>query len=195
MTSEDVMIETDAGRVRGARKRGLCVFRGIPYGDEPTGAHRFRAPRPVPAWTGVRDALAYGATAVQLRPPVDPERAEGPLGERERVGEDCLVLNVWTPEPSGKRPVMVWLHGGGFSVGSASSPLYDGSELARNGDVVVVSVNHRLGLLGFLQLEQLFGERYAGSGNAGILDLIAALQWVARNIERFGGDPSCVTIF
>jgi para-nitrobenzyl esterase len=132
---------------------------------------------------------------VQVRPPVDPERPADPLSDRQRVGEDCLVLNVWTPDTSGRRPVMVWFHGGGFALGSASSPLYDGARLARSGDVVVVSVNHRLGLLGFLQLEGLFGEEYAGSGNAGVLDLIAALRWVQRNIERFGGDPSCVTIF
>ena len=111
------------------------------------------------------------------------------------AGEDCLVLNVWTPDPNGRRPVMVWFHGGGFAVGSASSPLYAGANLARRGDVVVISVNHRLGLLGFLQLEQRFGEDYAGSGNAGILDLIASLQWVRENVERFGGDPGCVTVF
>ena len=132
---------------------------------------------------------------VQLRPPENPERPADPLAERQSIGEDCLVLNVWTPDPSGRRPVMVWFHGGGFAIGSASSPLYDGAHLARSGDVVVVSVNHRLGLLGFLHLEALFGEDYAGSGNAGVLDLIAALRWVKRNIERFGGDPECVTIF
>jgi para-nitrobenzyl esterase len=141
----------------------------------------------------VRDALAFGPTAVQLRPPVDPERSD-PLAAGQTIGEDCLVLNVWTTDPGARHPVMVWFHGGGFSVGSASSPLYDGSGLARH-DVVVVSVNHRLGLFGYLHLEQLFGERYAGSGNAGILDLVAALEWVKRNIERFGGDPGCVTIF
>jgi para-nitrobenzyl esterase len=167
------------------------VFRGIPYGDDTSGANRFRPPQPTRPWPGVRDALAFGPTAVQLRPPGAPE---GPLSERQSVGEDCLVLNVWTTDTGARRPVMVWFHGGGFSVGSASSPLYDGSDLARR-DVVVVSVNHRLGLLGFIQLEQLFGERYAGSGNAGVLDLIAALEWIKRNIERFGGDPQCVTIF
>jgi para-nitrobenzyl esterase len=193
--SEMIVVETDAGSVRGARRNGVNAFRGIPYGADTSGPNRFRPPQPVEPWTGVRDALAFGPSAVQLRAPVDPNRAADPLAERERVGEDCLALNVWTSDTSGRRPVMVWFHGGGFSVGSASSPLYSGSTLARRGDVVVVSVNHRLGLLGFLQLEQIFGERYAGSGNAGILDLVAALQWVKRNVERFGGDPACVTIF
>ena len=195
MADNEIIVETDCGRLRGVRERGVCAFKGVPYGDDTSGANRFRPPRAAKPWAGVRDALAYGATAVQMRPPVNPERAADPLAEGQRVGEDCLVLNVWTPDTTGRRPVMVWFHGGGFSVGSASSPLYDGTELARRGDVVVVSVNHRLGLLGFLQLESLFGEEYAGSGNAGLLDLIASLQWVARNVERFGGDPGCVTVF
>jgi para-nitrobenzyl esterase len=195
MATEDVLVELDTGRVRGARASGVSMFRGIPYAADAGGANRFLPPRPAQPWTGTRDALQFGPSSVQLRAPVDPQRAQDPLAEGQRVGEDCLVLNVWTPDTSGQRPVMVWFHGGGFSVGSASSPLYEGSELARRGDVVVVSVNHRLGLLGFLALEQLFGERYAGSGNAGILDLVAALEWVQRNVERFGGDPGCVTIF
>jgi para-nitrobenzyl esterase len=193
MTTNEIIAETDAGRVRGVRTAGVSAFKGIPYGDDTSGANRFRPPRPPQPWAGVRDALAYGPTAVQLRLPVNPERSDA-LSESQAVGENCLVLNVWTADPSARRPVMVWFHGGGFSVGSASSPLYDGSHLAAR-EVVVVSVNHRLGLLGFMQLEQLFGERYAGSGNAGVLDLIAALEWVKRNIERFGGDPGCVTIF
>jgi para-nitrobenzyl esterase len=195
MATEDVVVELDSGRVRGARASGVSAFRGIPYGADTGGANRFQPPRPLQPWAGTRDALQYGPSAVQLRPPGDPQRPPDPLGDSQRPGEDCLVLNVWTPDTTGRRPVMVWFHGGGFSVGSASSPLYDGRELARRGDVVVVSVNHRLGLLGFLALQELFGERYAGSGNAGILDLVAALQWVQRNVERFGGDPGCVTIF
>jgi para-nitrobenzyl esterase len=190
-----ITLEIETGRVRGTREHGVCAFRGIPYGDDTSGANRFRPPQPARPWAGVRDAFEYGASAVQVRPPSDPERPADPLSNRQRVGEDCLVLNVWTPDASGRRPVMVWLHGGGFALGSASSPLYEGARLARNGDVVVVSVNHRLGLLGFLQLESVFGEDYAGSGNASVLDLIAALRWVQRNIERFGGDPGCVTIF
>jgi len=195
MATSEVIVETGAGRVRGTRAEGVCTFRGIPYGDDTSGQNRFRPPRPPRPWAGVRDALDYGASAVQLRPRANPDRPPDPLSDAQPVGEDCLVLNVWTPDTSGRRPVMVWLHGGGFSVGSASSPLYAGTQLARGGDVVVVSVNHRLGLLGFLHLDELFGERYAGSGNAGVLDLIAALTWVKHNVERFGGDPGCVTIF
>jgi para-nitrobenzyl esterase len=196
MEASDPIVETADGRVRGAYKHGLAVFRGIPYGDDTGGANRFCPPLPPKKWGGVRDATRYGASAVQMRPPVDPQRPPDPLSEMGLpVSEDCLVLNVWTPDTHGRKPVMVWLHGGGFSVGTASSPLYNGANLARRGDVVVVSLNHRLGLLGFLHLEERFGERYAGSGNAGVLDLIAALEWVRSNIERFGGDPACVTIF
>ena len=196
MTTESVTVETSAGRVSGARKGGVWAFRGIPYGEDTGMAQRFQAPRPPRPWAGVRECNGYGATAVQLRPRVDPERAGEPLSEFGlSMGEDCLVLNVWTPDTRGKRPVMVWLHGGGFSVGSGSSPMYWGGKLAQRGDAVVITLNHRLGLLGFMQLEDRFGERYAGSGNAGILDLVAALQWVQANAERFGGDPGCVTIF
>lgn len=196
MAAETLTVETSAGRVSGVREHGVCAFRGIPYGDDTGFDGRFRAPRPPKPWTGVRECTEFGPSAVQLRPRVDPERRADPLADpAPQMGEDCLVLNVWTPDPHGRRPVMVWLHGGGYSVGSGSSPLYWGGNLARSGDVVVITLNHRLGLLGFLELEELFGERYAGSGNAGVLDLIAALEWVKTNVERFGGDPSCVTIF
>jgi para-nitrobenzyl esterase len=196
MTASDLVVQTSAGRVRGEREHEVLAFRGIAYGADTSGANRFRPPQPPKAWAGVRESTRYGATAVQLRPPVDPQRPPDPLSELGLpVSEDCLVLNVWTPHTSGRRPVMVWLHGGGFSVGSGSSPMYSGANLARRGDVVVVTLNHRLGLLGFLHLEDHFGASYAGSSNAGILDLIAALQWVKTNIESFGGDPSCVTVF
>jgi para-nitrobenzyl esterase len=196
MSDQELIVATQAGAVQGVREHGVATFRGIPYGAETSGENRFRPPKPPTPWTGVRPATRYGATAVQLRPRIDPQRPPDPLSELAiSVGEDCLMLNVWSPDPRGKKPVMVWLHGGGFSVGSASSPLYDGTKLALRGDVVVVSVNHRLGLLGFMQLEDCYGESYAGSGNAGMLDLVAALHWVRDNIERFGGDPGCVTIF
>ncbi|MFI5309510.1 MAG: carboxylesterase/lipase family protein, partial [Polyangiales bacterium] len=196
MAASDDVVETTAGRVRGSREHGVSVFRGIPYGDDTGGANRFRPPQPARTWPGVRECTRYGATAVQLRPPVDPQRPPDPLSELGLpMGEDCLVLNVWTPSTTGRRPVMVWLHGGGFSIGSGSSPLYAGANLARRGDVVVVTLNHRLGLLGFSHLEDHFGGSYAGSSNAGILDLIAALEWIKSNIERFGGDSGCVTIF
>ena len=196
MDDQQLIVETHVGRVQGALERDVATFRGIPYGDDTSGANRFHPPRAPKPWRGVRHATRYGATAVQLRPPVDPQRAEGPLSEQAiPVSEDCLTLNVWSADLRAKKPVMVWLHGGGFAVGSASSPLYSGTNLARAHDVVIVSVNHRLGLLGFLQLEDCFGNGYAGSGNAGMLDLVAALQWVRDNIAQFGGDPTCVTIF
>ncbi len=195
MGDDHVSAQTDAGAVGGAREGGVCVFRGIPYGADAGGHNRFRAPASPRPWTEVRDALRFGPSAVQLQPGGGPARTDDPLSVRNAGGEDCLVLNVWTPDTAGQRPVMVWFHGGGFTVGSASSPLYDGAALAREGDVVVVSVNHRLGLLGYLQLDALFGDDYADSGNAGVLDLVAALHWVRKNAARFGGDAGSVTIF
>src|SRR5690606_27850133 len=138
-------------------------------------------------WEEVRDAFDYGPAAPQ--PP-------SPLFGDERTSEDCLVLNVWTPGLyAGKRPVMVWLHGGGFATLSGSSPTYDGGALCRRGDVVVVTLNHRLNVFGFLHLADLAGTEYASSGNQGMLDIVHALKWVRRNIASFGGDPGNVTIF
>ncbi len=186
-------VDTADGRVRGELYKGVSIFRGIPYGAPTGGDNRFLPPRPVSPWTGIRDCFDYGETAPQM-----PGRlAEGGFpGRRPQMGEDCLRLNVWTPAPDGaRRAVLVWLHGGGFEAGSGSSLLYDGTNLARRGDVVVVTVNHRLGIFGHCHLEDLFGPTFAGSGNAGYLDLVAALRWVRMNIERFGGDAGNVTIF
>jgi len=186
-------VETADGRVRGEIYRGVSIFRGIPYGASTSDANRFLPPRPPARWTGVRDCFDYGETAPQM-----PGRlAEGGWeGRRPEMGEDCLCLNVWTPAMDGsRRPVLVWLHGGGFEAGSGSSVLYDGTNLARRGDVVVVSVNHRLGIFGHCHLEDLFGDAFAGSANAGYLDLVAALEWVRTNIARFGGDADSVMIF
>jgi para-nitrobenzyl esterase len=186
------IVETASGRVRGEVYKGVSVFRGIPYGASTAGRNRFMPPQPPEPWPGVRECVDYGETAPQM-----PGRlAEGGWdGRRPEMGEDCLVLNVWTPAADqGKRPVLVWLHGGGFEAGSGSSMLYDGTRLALRGDVVLVTVNHRLGIFGHCHLEDLFGEAFAGAANAGYLDLVAALKWVQTSIAGFGGDPMNVTI-
>lgn len=181
---------TMTGTLRGASDGGVLAFKGIPYAAPPVGARRFLPPAPAAPWSGVRDALEYGASC-----PQPSARPEG-WSQEPSLSEDCLYLNVWTPACDGRaRPVMVWLHGGGFSIGSGSWPVYDGTALARRGDVVVVTVNHRLGIFGYLHLKEIAGPEFASSGNAGMLDLVAALEWVRDNIAAFGGDPSNVTIF
>ena len=192
------VVETATGNIRGSVAGGIHAFKGIPYGASTAGANRFRLTQPVAAWSGVRDALAYHAKAPQS-PAQVKRRAEmdnilGPV-DGSPESEDCLTLNIWTPGLAGKRPVMVWLHGGAFAYGSANRAVTDGANLARRGDVVVVSVNHRLNICGYLHLEDIADERFAGSGNAGSLDMVAALEWVRDNIAAFGGDAGNVTIF
>jgi len=191
--THSAIVETAYGKVRGYVFRGVSIFRGLPYGASTADANRFLPPQPPASWTGVRDALRYGETAPQA-----PGRlAEGGTpDDRPTMGEDCLCLNVWTPATDGaRRPVMLWLHGGGFEAGSGSSMLYDATNLVRRGDVVGVSINHRLGIFGHCHLADLGGTDFAGSGNAGFLDVIAAMRWVREHIERFGGDPNNVTIY
>jgi para-nitrobenzyl esterase len=194
------IVETAAGKVRGIAGNGISAFKGIPYGAPTGGANRFMPPRPPAPWAGVREATSYHAQAPQMpgRPERRPELRTilGPA-DASPESEDCLTLNVWTPgtDSSVKRPVMVWLHGGAFAYGSGNRAVTNGANLARRGDVVVVSVNHRLNIFGFLHLAEIGGERYAHSGNAGVLDLVAALEWVRDNIGKFGGDPGNVTIF
>jgi para-nitrobenzyl esterase len=193
------VVETAAGKLRGARNAGIHSFKGVPYGASTAGHNRFMPPRPPLAWAGVRDALAHGGRAWQL--PDRPQRRAGLetlLGPADTMpaGEDCLTLNLWTPGlGAGKRPVMVWLHGGAFATGSGNREVTDGANLARRGDVVVVNVNHRLNIFGFLHLADIGGVNWAHSGNAGMLDMVAALRWVRDNIAAFGGDPGNVTIF
>jgi para-nitrobenzyl esterase len=194
------VVETAAGKLRGASAAGVYSFKGIPYGAPPIGRNRFVPPQPAQTWAGMRDALAYAGHAWQL--PNRPKRRpvlETLLGPADATpeGEDCLTLNIWTPGlgDGAKRPVMVWLHGGAFGYGSGNRAVTDGANLARRGDVVVVSVNHRLNIFGFLHLADIGGPSWAHSGNAGVLDLVAALRWVRDNIDRFGGDPGNVTIF
>ena len=189
-STTDLVATTAAGRLRGTDRNGIKAFLGVPYAAPPTGANRFRPPQPVEPWTGVRDALELGPSCPQ------PRRRPPGWAFEPRESEDCLYLNVWTPAlDTAKRPVMVWYHGGGYSIGSGSWPLYDGTALARRGDVVVVTVNHRLGPLGYLHLADVAGDEFASSGNNGMLDLVATLEWVRDNIAGFGGDPGNVTIF
>ena len=183
------MAETSFGKIRGAEVAGIRIFKGIPYGASTAGGNRFMPPVNPMKWAGVRDSLAFGQTAPQREPGVAALPEEG---------EDCLMLNVWTPATGNdgrKRPVMFWCHGGGFANGSGSSPVTDGANLARRGDVVVVSINHRLNVLGFSYLQEFGGADFAASGDAGMLDIVHALKWVRQNIAQFGGDPNTVMIF
>ncbi len=185
--TEGPVVKTAQGKVRGSRQGSVSVFKGMRYGADTSGPNRFRPPQPPPTWSGVQDALAYGPQSPQMR---------GPLADKGPMSEDCLRVNVWTPRTDlARRPVMVWFHGGGFEAGSASQKVYDGSRLAARGDVVVVSLNHRLNVFGHCFLGDRLGEAYAAAGNVGYLDLIAALRWVRENIASFGGDPDNVTIF
>ncbi len=189
---------TSHGKVRGFVHREMFIFRGIPYGASTAGAGRFMSPaKPVP-WKGVRSALAWGFASPQI-PPEHWDKDEVAFVYQWNPGaqgEDCLRLNVWTPGlDNRKRAVMVWLHGGGFATGSGNEMnVYDGENLARH-DVVVVSLNHRVGVVGFLDLSSIGGEKFAASGNVGLLDIIAVLEWVRDNIANFGGDPANITIF
>jgi para-nitrobenzyl esterase len=196
---KDIVVDTAFGKVRGTTLNGVYSFKGIPYGGPTGGKNRFRPPTPPTPWPGIKDAIVSGPACWQVIEGFTKKDFDllGNLGTNS-MSEDCLVLNVWTPRVNdgGKRPVMVWMHGGGYFAGSGDQlPYTDGASLARTQDVVVVSINHRLGVFGYLYLEELGGESYAGSGNAGMLDLVAGLKWVRDNIAMFGGDPGNVTIF
>jgi para-nitrobenzyl esterase len=196
--SDSGVVETVSGKVRGSSRNGIFTFKGIPYAASVAGAARFLPPQKPAPWTGVRSSLTYG--------PVCPQPARTGWANDEEAwlfnwddgqpGEDCLRVNIWSPGlDHRKRPVMLWLHGGGYSAGSGQElPSYDGESLARRGDVVVVSINHRLNVFGYLNLAE-YGSQYADSANAGMLDIVAALEWVRDNIGNFGGDPGAVLIF
>ncbi len=186
------LAETRYGTVEGLRSGDVRVWRGIPFARAPVGELRFGPPQPPEPWSGVRDATRFGPVSWQV-----PALALlAPVGEeREHQSEDCLNLNVWSPAADGgRRPVLVWIHGGAFVWGSGQTPWYDGTSFAAQGDVVVVTINYRLGPFGFLHLGGIAGAEYADSGNCGILDQIAALRWVRENIAAFGGDPERVTV-
>jgi para-nitrobenzyl esterase len=188
------VVKTGSGALQGYAHHGIFTYKGVPYAH----ATRFLPPSKVEPWTGVRTTLTYGNIA--------PQRSGGmSFGDASIFmsqnlwpqSDDCQVLNVWTPSINDgkKRPVMVWLHGGGFEGGSSNAEnAFDGENLSRTGDVVVVSVNHRLNVVGFLDLSA-YGEKYKYSGNLGMLDLVASLQWIKENISQFGGDPGNVTLF
>ena len=184
LTTDSPIAATRYGKVRGYVDNGINVFKGVRYGAD-TSKRRFMPPLSPETWSDVRDALAYGPSAPQ------------PSRSNDKPNEDCLFLNVWTPalRDGRKRPVMFYIHGGAYNNGSGSSPLYDGVRLCKRGDVVVVTVNHRLNAFGYLYLARFGGEEFADSGNVGQFDLIMALQWVRDNIMEFGGDPNRVMVF
>jgi para-nitrobenzyl esterase len=194
----NLIVETRYGKVQGSEQGSISVWKGIPFAQPPTGQRRFRAPQPPEPWTGVREATKFSPMAPQV-----PEMGTSMVGaigaeravEQRPMSEDCLYLNIWSPgADQEKRPVMVYIHGGAFTLGSASDPWYDGTSFAANHNIVVVSLNYRLGILGFVSLKDLAGADASYTGNCGLLDQIAALQWVRENIAAFGGDPDQVTV-
>ncbi|AJA08562.1 carboxylesterase type B [Sphingopyxis fribergensis] len=190
LAADDAVVEAPAGSLRGSEDRGIRVFKGIPYAAAPAGERRWRPPAEPAAWDGVRDATKFGAACMQPR----PRAANIYAGDLPAMSEDCLSLNIWAPKDARGAPVFLWIHGGSLTAGSGAEPLYDGRALAKRG-LVVVSINYRLGALGYLAHPELSAESPDRvSGNYGLLDQIAALEWVNRNIGAFGGDGGNVTI-
>ena len=190
-----VIAETTEGKVRGSAKDGCCIFKGIRYGETTAGGNRFLPSRPPQKWSGLRDAMDWGPSAPQSPVPQNTDPFYSWYSEIQTISEDCLFLNVFTPGVDhGKRPVMFWIHGGGWRNYSGTAPGFNGTNLARDQDVVVVTINHRLNAFGCLYLTDP-DERFADAGNAGLLDIVSALKWVCDNAQTFGGDPNNITIF
>lgn len=190
---EQAIVRTKSGQVEGSYEDGLYIFKGIPFAEPPVGPWRWLPPQPVKPWDGVRPARKYGRAAPQNPLPINPPGADTDVGIQN---ESCLFLNVWTPGlDDARRPVMFWIHGGAFIIGSGMEPSSHGGNLAVHGDVVVVSINYRLGALGFMNLKEITGGRIPATGNEGLLDQVAALEWVHDNIKAFGGDPDNITVF
>ncbi|MAT49750.1 MAG: carboxylesterase, partial [Porticoccaceae bacterium] len=194
---EKPRVETVSGTLEGQSSRGVFSFLGIPYGADTGGKNRFLPPQPPATWSGVRRADQFGPQCAHRQPPMQGDITKVLIYSDLPHSEDCLTLNVWTPavNDGGKRPVMVYFHGGGFFMGSSADRYYEGSNLSRDNDVVVVTLNHRLSVFGYLQPGADAGPEYANAGAAGMLDLVQGLEWVRDNIARFGGDPDNVTIF
>lgn len=197
------VVETTTGKVEGLEKDGLSIFLGIPFAAASIGGRRWLPPEPVKPWAGVKETKSFVATAPQIIMPLNEgspfqisPKVDMSLGMQPPINEDCLHLNIWTPATDGAhRPVMVWIHGGAFTMGTGASPLSNGGVLAGRGDVVVVTINYRVNVFGFLRLKDGTNGRIPSTGNEGMLDQVAALKWVRDNIEAFGGDPGNVTIF
>ena len=185
------IVTTKNGKVEGIYSDGIYTFKGIPYAAAPVGEFRWLPPQPVKSWDGVRPAREFGPVAPQNLMTIGViKHAEQPQNE------DCLFLNIWTPGiDDSHRPVMVWIHGGAFTIGSGSEDMYDSPVLAERGNIVLVTINYRLGMLGFLRLKEATGGKIPATGNEGLMDQIAALKWIKENISAFGGDPSNITVF
>ena len=195
--SEGPVVETTSGKIRGVVIDKVNAFKGVPYGASTEATGRFMPPAKPQPWTDIKDTTQIGHRSPQQHGILEPLPEVGSTDRQNPMGEDCLVVNVWTNglKSGHKRPVMVWLHGGGFASGSGDYSIYDGANMARKRDVVTVTVNHRLNVFGYLYLADIGGAKYADAGNAGHRDIVLALEWVRDDIANFGGDPGNVTIF